>query len=231
LSWAKIALLPATLYAVQNLAALTAYQNLDALTFNVLNQTKTLSAALCCYLVMGRTQSNLQVVALVILIVSSLIVEGILPLDSIVDVFTQNKAKGQSILNPGIRTQETTSRHITHGVMPILLASFISGLTGALSQKSLQALNGGRDPYLFSLELCLGSILVLMCSLAVSNDGKSMLENGFFSGWTVYTCIPVITNSFGGIVVGLVTKYAGSVRKGFSLIFGLLFSGKKVQEY
>jgi UDP-sugar transporter A1/2/3 len=29
----------------------------------------------------------------------------------------------------------------------------------------------------------------------------------------------------GGVVVGLVTKHAGAVRKGFALIFGLLLSG------
>jgi UDP-sugar transporter A1/2/3 len=34
-----------------------------------------------------------------------------------------------------------------------------------------------------------------------------------------------LTNSAGGIIVGLVTKYAGSVRKGFALIFGILLSG------
>jgi UDP-sugar transporter A1/2/3 len=37
-TWFTIAFLPAALYAVQNFAALQAYQNLDALTFNVLNR-------------------------------------------------------------------------------------------------------------------------------------------------------------------------------------------------
>jgi UDP-sugar transporter A1/2/3 len=37
--------------------------------------------------------------------------------------------------------------------------------------------------------------------------------------------IPILTNSVGGILVGLVTKHAGSVRKGFALIFDLLLSG------
>lgn len=37
-TWLTVALLPAGLYALQNLAALQAYQNLDALTFNVLNR-------------------------------------------------------------------------------------------------------------------------------------------------------------------------------------------------
>ena len=43
--------------------------------------------------------------------------------------------------------------------------------------------------------------------------------------WTGHTFIPVFTNALGGIVVGLVTKYAGSVRKGFALIFGMVLTG------
>jgi UDP-sugar transporter A1/2/3 len=33
------------------------------------------------------------------------------------------------------------------------------------------------------------------------------------------------TNAAGGILVGLVTKHAGSVRKGFALIIGMFLSG------
>jgi UDP-sugar transporter A1/2/3 len=42
-SWLTIAFLPAALYVVQNLCSLVAYQNLHPVTFNVLNQTKTVS--------------------------------------------------------------------------------------------------------------------------------------------------------------------------------------------
>ncbi|GMH98513.1 hypothetical protein TL16_g13413 [Triparma laevis f. inornata] len=42
--------------------------------------------------------------------------------------------------------------------------------------------------------------------------------------------IPIFSQALGGILVGLVTKYAGSVRKGFSLIFGIALTGV-VQSY
>jgi Nucleotide-sugar transporter. len=58
-----------------------------------------------------------------------------------------------------------------------------------------------------------------------SDDGARIRKNGFFDGWTSKTIIPIVTNAAGGIVVGLVTKYAGTVKKGFALIFGLLISG------
>lgn len=212
-TWATVAFLPAALYAVQNIAALQAYQNLDSLTFNVLNQTKTLSAALCCYLVMGRKQSFIQVLSLFLLLLSALVMERLVPLDSLFSA-------GVSIGVP-----EWGSRHWSHGVAPIMVASFISGLSGALSQKNLQSQGGGRNPYLFSMELCAASALILGSSLIISSDGKRIAEDGFWHGWTATTWIPILTNSIGGIIVGLVTKYAGSVRKGFALIFGIFLSG------
>lgn len=129
---------------------------------------------------------------------------------------------------------ELDGRHFTHGVVPILLASFISGLAGALSQKKLQQTTtvttkssggSGRDAYLFTMELCAATCIILLISLVISADGEKILVNGFWDGWTIYTFIPIITNSAGGIIVGLVTKYAGSVRKGFALIFGIFLSG------
>ena len=229
--WVQVAAFPAALYAVQNVAALTAYQHLDALTFNVLNQTKTLSAALCCYVVMGRQQSMMQVVSLLLLLVSALVMERVVPLP-----FLGVSAKIAS----ADATDEWDTKHWTHGVAPILLASFISGLAGALSQKNLQSAGGGRNPYWFSMELCAASAMVLGVKLLLNTitSGESTTTTnsnteptvGMWDGWTPGTLIPIAVNAAGGIVVGLVTKYAGSVRKGFALIFGILLSGL-VQEF
>jgi UDP-sugar transporter A1/2/3 len=76
------------------------------------------------------------------------------------------------------------------------------------------------------MELSVASCLFLITSLLLkSPDGKQIANQGFFHGWTVQTIIPVCTKALGGVVVGLVTKHAGAVRKGFALIFGLLLSG------
>lgn len=231
--WFAVAFTPAALYSVQNMAALTAYQNLDAVTYNVLNQTKTLSAALCCYLVMGRRQSRVQVLALLLLLLSALIVEGIVPVNTLLPKVLGGTGSPSLLEEDGSDGDAASStspikwgaKHFTHGVVPILLASFISGLAGALSQKNLQAAGGGRNAYLFSMELCAGSVLLLCSSMLLSEDGQRIREEGFWAGWTPYTFIPIVTNAAGGLIVGLVTKYAGSVRKGFALIFGILLSG------
>ena len=292
--WIQVAGIPAALYAIQNVASLKAYQNLDALTFNVLNQTKTLSAALCCYLIMGKRQSKLQVVALLLLLLAALVMEKLVPVNDLLNYTTSSPllsweywkdwSSSSSDDNTSRRTTTSTSsvsntgsnrrdsggtanaksnnsndggsesdsqvqslvaaaanastaaltgdgvywdaHRFTMGVGPILLASLISGLAGALSQRTMQRGGGvGRNAYLYSMELCAASTLLLLASWIVSADGKQVWERGFFAGWTAQTWIPIFTNSLGGILVGLVTKYAGSVRKGFALIFGILLSG------
>ena len=255
-SWLTIAFLPAGLYVVQNLSALMAYQTLHPVTFNVLNQTKTvrptppfmhyiitypihkriashivlvsilrttqLFAALFCWLIMGRKQSRAQIFALFLLLLSALVIEKNVTLDTFLggdaaDTSTGTASETLTALEP---------RHFTHGVVPILVASGISGLAGAIVQKNLQSgKSGGKNAVLFSAELCVASLIMLGGSLTVNSDGKCIQEKGFFADWTPLTFIPIVTNALGGIFVGLVTKYAGSVRKGFALIFGLMISG------
>jgi len=252
-AWLTVACVPASLYCVQNLATLLAYQSLDPLTFNVLNQTKTLSAALCCYLVMGKVQSPIQVAALLLLFISACIIEKIIPLTTRHTI--PNPDEGQSknedntnsamlISQPNnnddtsvedaptpprtTKQQASNTQQHTRGVFAVLLASLISGLAGALTQRSLQksaVVGGGRNSYLFTMELCVASTIVMLTSTLRSDDGRRIRSDGFFHGWTWRTFVPVLTNAAGGIIVGLVTKYAGAVKKGFALIFGLLLSG------
>jgi len=64
----------------------------------------------------------------------------------------------------------------------------------------------------------------MVISLAASDDGKAALANGLLHNWRFTTLLPIVSNAAGGIIVGLVTKYAGSVRKGFALIFGIIIT-------
>jgi hypothetical protein len=72
--------IPAGLYVIQNYCNLMANQVLPPVTFVVLNQTKTLSTAWCCFMLMGQRQSPVQIMSLVLLVFSALVVQGIIPL-------------------------------------------------------------------------------------------------------------------------------------------------------
>eukprot|EP00804_Cyclotella_cryptica_P015780 CCRYP_013397-RC/>CCRYP_013397-RC protein AED:0.31 eAED:0.31 QI:0/-1/0/1/-1/0/1/0/166 len=149
------------------MCSLLAYQNLDAITYNVLNQTKTLSAAMCCYLLLGKRQSGMQMLALVLLLMAALEMEGLLPLDALLPSYWTDRTKPESHFVPSL-----SPRRFTHGVIPILVASFLSGFAGAITQKSLQGEN--RNALLFTMELCVASILLLLISFL-----KVMMERRF----------------------------------------------------
>lgn len=168
----------------------------------------------------------LQIFSLLLLLLSALVMEGVVKVDRLI-LFGANSDDTtiRNDSNEDASENQWDARHFTHGVAPILVASFISGLAGALSQKNLQGAGGGRNPYLFSMELCAASVCILGMSLLFSPDGQEIAAHGFWKGWTPETFIPILTNSAGGIVVGLVTKHAGSVRKGFALILGIFLSG------
>jgi UDP-sugar transporter A1/2/3 len=64
--------LPAMVYAVQNMLCQLGYQNLDFLSFSLLNQTKVLSTALFVYLFMDLRQTLPQCCALALVLPPSL---------------------------------------------------------------------------------------------------------------------------------------------------------------
>jgi len=216
---------PALLYALQNYCSLMAYQHLSPISYNVLNQTKTLSAAFFCYFLLGKPQSKMQVLSLVVLLGAALVMEKVVPIrrqlpTTGIDTYTNLSIKDEKKEDDAA----TTTGYITKGIVPVLLASLTSGLAGTLCQQTLQVVE--RNLLLFSMEISAFSSLVLMASLIAGNpDSKKIFKGDFTQGWTKRTWIPIFTNAMGGVLVALVTKYAGSVRKGFALVVGLLLSG------
>ena len=169
-----VAALPAFLYAIQGVLTYTAYQKLDSVTFNGLSQTKTISAAICCFFVMGKKQSLVQVGALGLLFVSALIFQG--ELQTILDLKDKwwNKITGskknhevkhekmEKEIVVGTEKKNDSSRRLALGILPCLGATFLSGLAGAFSQKGLQLAGGkGRNPFLYTVEISFFSAFCL----------------------------------------------------------------------
>ena len=207
----KLGALPSVIYAVQNLLCQVGYQHLDFLSFNLLNQTKLLSTAVFVFLLTGKRQSLAQCGAL-----------GMLFLGAILLMMEPNSSKAGS--GPGVGGD-----NFVKGVLPVLVASLLSGLAGGLTQVALQG--SRRNSFLYSCEiaffsLCVLPIIVLATpdSLGGAEDRSRMLNEGLFAGWTRMTVLPVFTSAIGGIFVGQVTKYAGGVEKSFSVIAGILIT-------
>ncbi|KAL8233826.1 hypothetical protein R6Q59_019926 [Mikania micrantha] len=193
--------LPAAIYALQNSLLQISYRNLDSLTFSMLNQTKLIFTALFTYIILRQRQSIEQIGALFILILAAVLLS-----------IGEGSRKDYGSDNP--------DEIIFYGIIPVLIASVLSGLASALCQWASQVKK--HSSYLMTVEMSLVGSLCLLVSTYKSPDGEAMRQHGFFYGWTPFTMIPVFINAVGGILVGLVTSYAGGVRKGFVIVSALL---------
>ncbi|CAL1136426.1 unnamed protein product [Cladocopium goreaui] len=160
--------IPSVTYLIQNYCVQVAYQNLDGVVFNVLNQSKVLFTALFSFLLNGRTQSSYQCVALLLVTAGGILVS--LPGGSVSDGEHQENRPW--------------------GLFCAVLASGLSGLGSGITEWALQ--KHGRNSFLLSLELAsMGCIiLILTLLLGLSPDAVRMKESGFFLGWEVTTVIP-----------------------------------------
>lgn len=210
--------LPAAIYALQNSLLQISYKNLDSLTFSMLNQTKLFFTALFTYIILGQRQSIQQIGALFLLIIAAILLS-----------IGEGSSKASSTENP--------DEILFYGIVPVLVASVLSGLASALCQWATQVKK--HASYLMTVEMSVIGSLCMLASAYKSPDGTAIRQLGFFYGWTSLTLIPVTINAVGGILVGLVTSYAGGVRKGFVIVSALLvtallqfvFDGKPPSPY
>lgn len=202
--------LPSALFAGQGWLLQVGQTHLDSLTFNLLNQTKTLSAALICYLMLGRRQSVMQCFALFLLFLSALLL-----------------AKKRSTPMDDLLPRDD---RFWLGVVPVLCAVLSSGLTAAMTQRALKGAQG-RNTWLYSMEISLWGSFFLICGQLIQHaalEGTLSREGGWltssFQGWSMQCILPISTQACGGILVGLVTKYSDAVKKGFALVAGIVLT-------
>ena len=232
--------LPSMLYAIKGVFTYTAYQNLDSVSFNGLSQTKTLSAALCCYLVLGKVQSQMQMIALGVLSVTPFVFQGDDKQWTNPIRWKRNTSTNQNSTHLNLTTEGNIEnrRRFVFGVVPCLGATLLSGLAGAFSQRSLQTVVGSieRNAYFYSVEISFFTAICLVVSMlserikglenpvSSSGDVDVNADEGFFEYWSCETFIPIALKAGGGILTALVHKHSGSVLKSFSLVLGLIFS-------
>ena len=231
-----VAGVPAALYALQNVLQYTSHQHLDSVTFNGLSQTKTLSAALWCYLLLGKPQTPLQMVALGVLFGSALLFQRDTSTTTTTTT-TTSSSQNSSSTNGSSKTATPTSaaaasandtkKRFWWGIVPCATATLLSGLAGALSQKGVQSVGAGvgRNAYFYAMEVSLYSALTLSLSRALVAAKQSSKQESFWQGWTRETWYPVVSKAVGGVLTVLVHKYTGAVSKGFALMFGLVLAG------
>jgi len=192
--------IPALLYLFQNNMQYVAVSYLDAATYAILYQLKILTAAMMSVVILRKSLSGMQWIALMVLTVGASVV--------VVSQMTTNSSS-------------TSSRQgsIVPGVVAVLLACLASGLAGVYFEKLLK----GSTVSLWArnLQLALYSLVVGFGGLYQSS-GIELLGPDFFKGYTTVVLAAVVNNALGGLLIAVVIKHADTIMKNFSTTLSII---------
>ncbi|KAI9322624.1 nucleotide-sugar transporter-domain-containing protein [Dichotomocladium elegans] len=204
--WLKMAI-PAGLYALQNNWLYVALSNLEAATFQITYQLKTLSTALFSIVLLHRTISRHQWTALLILMVGVTLVQLQPPPSSPLAAQEHQRDKPQE--NPLL------------GLIAVLASCISSGFAGCYFEKLLKS----SDTSMWIRNIQLG-VFALLCSIVamVANDGGKIRQGGLFQGYNWLTWLVIANQALGGLVVAVVVKYADNISKAFATSVSIILS-------
>eukprot|EP01084_Bolivina_argentea_P248240 415214_1 len=210
----RLAFVPAIIYCVQNVVTYYAYLQLDPLTYNLSkNQSKIIFSAIFLKLILNKTPTVRQLIALLILVISSIMLT--------IDINNNNSS--QTVAN-------NQKQNLIHGLLAVVLSSTMSGLAAALSQKALQAHKYPRNSLFFGIEMAIYGCMFSVFRLFIEHkldvlDGTVIAKHGFLYNFKITALIPISVNAIGGIGIGLIMKYTSVIHQSYAMIFGILLSG------
>ncbi|KAK3733689.1 hypothetical protein QZH41_008479, partial [Actinostola sp. cb2023] len=198
---------PALIYTVQNNLLYLAISNLDAATYQVTYQLKILTTALMSVLLLKKVLSRLQWFSLVVLFVGVSIV--------------QLQPKNGEVKDPSKESVPQINQNPVVGVIAIVASALCSGFAGVYFEMTLK----GTKTTLWIRNLQLAAFASVLGIIAVFyNDGAAVAEKGFFFGYTPVVQFCVFLQVFGGLLVGIVVKYADNILKGFTAAVAIVLS-------
>jgi len=177
--------------------------------FAVLVQTKLLTTALFTRVLLGRTLTGLQTVALVLLLF------GV--------VLAQLKPMRHDV------TPQMDFEVLT-GVAATISISALSGFAAVYTEMVLKdckpnVQTSGKDPLPYQqVQLALAS-MITMSAFGCFTDTSTVLNDGLWHGFDHATVLSIVTSAFGGLLVAAVLKYADSILKGYATAASLLLTG------
>lgn len=250
-SWKLV--IPAGLYTLQNSLVYVAISNLETVTFQVTYQLKILTTVLFSILLLGRAISPRQWLSLVLLTVGVAIVQTSGPLSSTSTSATSSgswdevKVRLLSLVRPlealprdlhfetsplttsAVTSQLSlyppTSMDSTKGLLAVLAASLISGLTCVYFEKLLKDSLSTVSLWTRNVQLSAYSIPPALFVGVLWRDGAAISRDGFFAGYGPTAWATVGLQAVGGIIVAACMAYADNVAKNFAAAASIVVCG------
>jgi len=194
---------PAFLYLVQNNLQYVALGYLDPATYVVTYQLKILSTAVMSVLLLQRELTLQKWVALTLLVLGVSTVQL-----SSLHTSADADAKGYS--------------HRTIGLVAVLTTCALSGLAGVYTEKILKT--SSVSLWARNVQLAVFSIFIGVVGLAVTDDLEKVRSQGFFQGYNGWVFASVVNNSFGGLLIAAIIKYADNIIKNFATAISIVLT-------
>ncbi|CAO3613885.1 unnamed protein product [Mucor fragilis] len=226
---------PAILYLVQNNLQYVAATNLDAATFQVTYQLKILTTAFFSVVMLDRRLSRTKWTALAILTAGIALV--VLPKDAIHQLLGWEPV--------ALTEQEANkigNQSNARGLISVLAACVLSGIAGVYFEKIVKTAAPHKDAskmdsflydadqavkiqlWIRNIQLSLFSVLLGGVCVVGLQDGPAIWRDGFFQNYSVMTWIVIMIQAGGGLIVGLVVRYADNILKGFATSISIILS-------
>lgn len=107
------------------------------------------------------------------------------------------------------------------GLVAVIISSFMSGFAGVYFEKILKGTK--QSVWLRNVQLGFLGIVIGVITMYI-NDGAKVQEKGFFNGYDSVVWFVVCLQSFGGLLVAVVVKYADNILKGFATSAAIIVS-------
>lgn len=208
---------PAALYTLQNSLVYAAISNLDPVAFQVTYQLKILTTVLFSILLLGRSISLRQWLALVLLTSGVALVQVGGPLGLNPDDWLER-------ISALLRAGAVPTSSAFKGVMAVVAASLTSGLTCVYFEKLVKDSMGSVSLWTRNVQLSFFSLFPALFVGVVWQDGAAIAKHGFFAGYNPVVWLTIALQALGGLIVAVCIAYADNVAKNFAASLSIVVS-------
>ena len=186
-------LVPGLLYTVQNNLQYVASSNLEPAVFQVMYQVKMLTTATLSVTMLKKRLRREQWAGVALLTTGLVLVQ-----------LSQGGLRSSTAVQTG---------SFAVGFSAVLTACTMAGFAGCYLERVLK--NCTTSIWVRNLQLGAWGSLLGIASVA-AKDGKAVLTNGFFHGYSKVVWSVVAIQAIGGLLISLVVRYGDALLKGFA---------------